>query len=398
MSANKRITGEFPVFGSNAEVGAITDLRDNILSAQNYPSFYSNNPLAYGKGFNELTTANVNGAFNFITESLKYLYQKGIPEHSLNVEYNKGDVVTYENVIYISLVDNNTTHVFNKAYWDKIVTEQSLKNTNTARDDGLPIGTILTVPVNTEREGYINYEVGQTFNSMIYPKLEEALGTTIFVAPYSTTNSELPIGSIMFLLSKDTPVPYGWVEWNSSYGSLREYPELMRELEKITNGLPEGEIKTAWLKALTNECFPSFEHSNFYFSFDSNRKVGEYKTDTTKQATLVSAPVVIDSSNLMTPMGYTRISVEPNTYPSVVNTNTEHTKGTDSNYLLVGHAAEVYREIDLEKKTYITHVGDGNETAPKTLFTRVIVKAKPQIKSGISSTHKQIIKAFVVGE
>lgn len=388
----KQITGSFPVFGKSAKLGNLENTGGKVIVKNNYPMFYSSDKANYEVGFtSEPTYKQLNGILNHITSGLSYLYKQGIPEFTLNVSYPRGAVVTFNGGVFVSKTDNNINHVSQKSFWDKLVT----KATEKTNDDGLPIGTILTVPITTEKKGYIDYKEGETFSPTIYPELYTALGTKTFgTAINSNFDSSLPIGSMVHYLSGSSNVPDGWLEWTSMYGSLRPYPELYQVLSHMVQGMEFGTTRTLWEQALRTHSLPQFENSGFYLGLG---KVGEYKSDTVRQYELITPPVVIDNSNTLNPLGVTRCVAEEKVYPVLVNPEEPVTKlSQNTSYVVVGQKAEQYANVGVEKHQYRVTVGNGHQTAPKTLSTRVIVKAVNPRPSAISSTHKQIIKAFTV--
>lgn len=389
----KQITGSFPIFGASADFGNVENTSSKVIVKNNYPMFYSSDKAGYSKGFtSEPTYKQINGVLSHITSGISYLYKQGVPEFTLNVSYPKGAVVTFNGSLFVSNTDNNIYHVSQRSYWDKVVTETKKE---TSRDDGLPVGTILTVPITTKKEGYIDFQEGERFQASFYPELYKALGSETFGNPIGgSSDASLPIGSMVHFMSGSHNVPDGWVEWTNSYGVLRNYPELYNVFTHMVHNMPLGKTRTIWEQALNTFSLPQFEMSGFYLGLGT---VGEYKTDTVKQTTLVTAPVVIDSSNTLNPLGVNRCVAEEKAYPVLVNPEQPVRKLLqDTNYVVVGHRAEQYANVDVEKHSYEVTVGNGNQTAPKTLFTRVIVKAVNPKPSAISNTHKQIIKAFTV--
>ena len=75
----KKLLGNFPVFAEEAKLGDITDVHGNVLPTKSYPSFHTSNTLAYAKGLTEVNPKVMNGALNFITSGLSYLYKHGVP-------------------------------------------------------------------------------------------------------------------------------------------------------------------------------------------------------------------------------------------------------------------------------------------------------------------------------
>ena len=146
----------------------------------------------------------------------------------------------FKGEVYLSFLDNKTTCPNNSDTWGKlqIVANNSefnpqkpeVTNCNEIQDDGLPVGTILTVPSSAERLGYIDYIPGESFNRILYPELFIALGTSTFESTDQTVSDSLPVGTIVHSLS-DT-VPNGWSKW-SNLTDLSEYPELQTVLRNL---------------------------------------------------------------------------------------------------------------------------------------------------------------------
>lgn len=396
MSNYKRILGNIPVFGSESKCGSMTDTEGKIITKGDL-NFYRNNMLAYNKGSTNLTPEMFNGAMNYLTTLIGYTYAKGVPEHSLNVAYDKGAIVTFNGALYVSLTDKNITHVSQSSHWGKFVIEPNdskfndygSSNLNTV--DTNPVGTILTVPVTTEKKGYIDYVEGQMFNEVVYPKLYKALGSNRFA---QSTNSNgdctFPVGSIITWLSSSTIIPDGYIEWTTNYGSLSKYPELLKVLTDMVNQLPLSDSRTAWIEALRTKSLPMFEASGFFLGYGN--QVGLYTSDTTRSQTIQFAPVVVDSSNTLNPLGYNRCA-EQKQAVSPVNAQAVNQSHIDSPYTLLANSASVHQDVQ-NKQMYQVALGDGNQTAPKQLAVRLLIKAVSSQPASISSTHKRIIKAF----
>lgn len=396
MANYRRILGNIPVFGSDSKFGSMTDTAGKVITKGDL-NFYRNNMLTYAKGINNLTPEVFNGAMNYLTTLIGYTYAKGVPEHSLNVAYDKGAIVTFNGALYVSLTDDNITHVSQSSHWGKFVIEPNdskfnqygSSNLNTV--DTNPVGTILTVPVTTEKEGYIDYVEGQRFNEVIYPELYKALGSNQFAQ--STNGSRdysLPVGSIISWLSSSTVIPDGYIEWTTNYGSLTKYPELLKVLTDMANQLPLSDSKIAWIEALNTKSLPMFEASGFFLGYGN--QVGLYTSDTTRSQTLQFAPVVVDPSNTLNPLGYNRCAEQQQTV-SLVNSQNVNQSHTDSPYILLANNASVHQSVQ-NKQMYQVALGDGNQTAPKQLAVRLLIKAVSSQPASISVTHKRIIKAY----
>lgn len=380
-----RVVGKFPIFAKLAKLGKLRNAKGkNITSGDN--SFYYTDKLGYDTGFSEMPTPEqLNGVLNYITSAISHLYTRGLPEFALNVAYPKGAVVTYDGDIYLSLSDNNTMHITYPNAWVQL--NKPVEPVVIREVDGNPIGTILTVPVTTVMEGYIDYVENTTFDKGLYPRLYQILGTDRFNS-VGVSGTDLPIGSIIHSLSNNRDVPDGYIEWSTRRGILASYPELKHELEVMANRLEDKESKHIWLEALKTNSLPYF--NDFYLGLGN---VGELSEDSIRATELVSLPVIVDRRNNLNPLGVTRCVVEDNTHAVVTNDTTAKMKLESDIVVTAVRATDVQHRIDAS--LYTTTVGkkDG-VTRPRTLSTRIFIKAVHQAEYGISSTHKRIIKAF----
>lgn len=387
---SKRILGNVPVFAKDSIFGSLHDTTGKVIRSGSL-NFYHNNMVGYGKGITKVTPEIFNGAINYITELLNYSYAMGVPEFSLNVAYAKGAVVAFDGSLYISKTNDNVTHVSQSTHWAKIAVESQHNNSCTSKTDSNPIGTILTVPITTELDGYIDYVEGKTFNPTIYPELYKALGTKQFASTVLNSGSDnLPVGTILPLLSSIGHTPIGYIEWNTSYGLLSKYPELLKVLTDMANNLPLGDSKTAWLEALRTHSLPMFESAGFFLGY--GKQVGTYTTDSTRMQNIQFAPVVVDASNTLNPLGYNRCAELKETV-APVNANHVSRSLSESPFVMLANRAGVHQDVQ-NKTMYQVALGDGNETAPRHLAVRLLIKAVSSQPASISVTHKRIIKAF----
>lgn len=385
---SNRILGNVPVFAKDSAFGSLHDTTGKVIRSGSL-DFYRNNMVGYGKGITKVTPEIFNGAINYVTELLNYSYAMGVPEFSLNVAYAKGAVVTFEGSLYISKTNDNVTHVSQSTHWDKIAVELQNNGSCTSKTDSNPIGTILTVPVTTELDGYIDYYEGKTFNPTIYPELYKALGTNQFTGTNSGTDN-LPVGTVLPLLSSTGNIPAGYIEWTTNYGLLSKYPELLKVLTDMVNQLPLGDSKTVWLEALRTHSLPMFESAGFFLGY--GKQVGTYTTDSTRIQTVQFAPVVVDASNTLNPLGYNRCAESKETV-APVNANNVSRSPSESPFVMLANRSSVHQDVQ-NKTMYQVALGDGNETAPRHLAVRLLIKAVSSQPASISATHKQIIKAF----
>lgn len=387
---SNRILGNVPVFAKDSAFGSLHDTTGKVIRSGSL-DFYRNNMVGYGKGITKVTPEIFNGAINYVTELLNYSYAMGVPEFSLNVAYAKGAVVTFEGSLYISKTNDNVTHVSQSSHWAKIAVEPQNNGSCTSKTDSNPIGTILTVPVTAELDGYIDYVEGKTFNPTIYPELYKALGTKQFASTaFNSGVDNLPIGTVLPLLSSATNIPAGYIEWTTNYGLLSKYPELLNVLSNMANQLPLGDSKTAWLEALRTQSLPMFESAGFFLGY--GKQVGTYTTDSTRTQTVQFAPVVVDASNTLNPLGYNRCAESKETV-APVNASQMSRSPSESPFVMLANRAGVHQDVQ-NKTMYQVALGDGNETAPRHLAVRLLIKAVSSQPASISATHKQIIKAF----
>lgn len=385
----KRILGEFPIFAKFAKLGKRTNVKGEYLPSESQNAFALSDTVAYETGTKEVTPELFNGALNFVTSNMSYLFHRGVPEFSLNVAYSKGSIVTYEGALYVSLTDENVKHVSQTSHWGRFVIEPNASHHNDYPNgkpkDTNPVGTILTVPVNAQLDGYMDYVEGAEFNRVIYPELFRVLGSNRF-GTSSNTNKELPIGSLVHILSTED-IPDGWVEWNR-YSSLAGYPELHQALSRMVERLPIGPVRQVWTEALKQYRFPEFSVSGFHLGMKGT--VGDFIHDAASAGSLMSYPVVVDNSNTLNPLGVSRCAVDQ--HKEVVGATVSeksYTSSVASPLVIVAHRAEQHKDVDAKMVVVSEAVA---ETVPKTLSTRLIVKATNQRPSSISSTHKQVIK------
>jgi hypothetical protein len=375
----ERLLGKFPVFASRAKLGNLKDANNTTYYGDSN-NFWRINKLPYEMGFDKQPSKEqLNGVLNFVTANLGYLFDRGVPEFTLNHAYPKDAVVTFDGHLYISQTDRNTTHI-SSVHWKRIDVEVS-----PARDT-TPVGTIVTVPMNTHIDGYIEYVGGDKFDKTMYPDLYQALGSDTFAVSSSNEFDGLPVGSMVHVVG-DAPVPAGWVEWDGSYGKLAKYPDLARALRKMAESMPLGKTREHWIQALNTDSLPMFE-GHFHLAFGEN---GAYESDTTKREEFISAPAVITDINKINPLGYKSCVKESASNP-VVSTPTSTSEASfASPYVVVAQSAN---ELQQSTHAFRSVLGTGDETKPKTLYTKVIIKAVHPRQSAISTTHKQLIKAF----
>lgn len=393
-----RFNGEFPIFGKDSKIGDLKDSDGLPYDKNEWFHYFFQNQHTYFSGNLKDKEKSLKGILHFITSALNDLYAKGIPDFRNNVEYKKGAVVSFDNGIYVSLCDSNAKHVTQSSHWNKVsyLPNDSIHNTNkecnTSESNNYPIGTILTVPVNTEITGFIDFKDGTKFDPILYPELYKSLGTNVFSSGINVSSgSELPIGSIVHCLSIESSIPNGWIEWKSTYGLLNNYPELKDVLGKMANRLPFGSIRDSWINSLNNNTLPNFSLSGFFLKFGNS--IGNYENESLPSFGFNTLPMIIDETSSLNPLGYRRETVS-----NEVHSITTGTKFGISNhrspFVLLGKNTTTYGSNDLPMAKVEFGNTNSNELNPKCLTTKLLVKASNNRNNNIPVTHKQIIKAF----
>lgn len=388
----KRITGEYPIFAEDAKHGNVENITNRVIDSKIDYGFSKVDQAAYGVGFTnqeQVSFKVLNGAFNQVSEALHYLHKQGVPQYSVGVVYPKDAVVTFNGNIYLSLVDTNEQHVTQVEFWKCLTVDEVKENT-----DDLPIGTILTVPNNTTKIGYIDYTSGGSYSRLLYPELYTALGTEQFGDFGVTSEIDVfPVGTVLHTLNTND-IPNGWVEWKYAKNSLSNYPTLLNLIQKVATQLPVGDVQNIWLNAIKDKSLPWFDNGFFLRGTQFPATIGDFITDSTYVDTLTALPVVVDTSNTLNPLGVGRDTYDKTTYSPVSSNDTTLTS-TDSDKVLIAQKTSNYN--GLTAKVSSISLGDNTfETAPKHVNTRLIIKATKFIKH-VNSTHKQIIKAFNKG-
>jgi len=398
----KRLLGAFPVFANEAEVNHLHTLAgkpydqsdwDNV--AQDTLTFEAGfkhrigKPEACFKSSEDVTPEKLNAMFNFVTNSIGYLYQQGVPEWTMNFDYPKGAVVTYKDKLLISTVDGNKRHPANTMFWKSV--EPTETNTTVVVDTN-PIGTIITVPHSVDKSGYIPFIEGTKFNKTEYPDLYNALGSDTFGSIHTSIENELPLGTLVHTLDT-TNVPNGWMVWEHRAGNLINYPELKHILTLLVQRLPMGTSKLVWQNALNLDTLPQFD-GDFFLRSASYGFVGDYVQDSIKSNGFNMMPVIVDESTTLNPMGIMRCGDDTRIHSPISGVQVTPTL-IDTKVVLTGNYVDKYQDIPSAK---LFNVGSGlgnTETAPKHLKTRLLIKAS-KANSLMPSTHKQLIKAFEV--
>lgn len=396
-----RIKGSFPIFASKALFGEVKDLSNNVYEASNWKLGNKDN-ISWERGlfYNEVDSCNkkdtkvspekLNGIFNYITNSIKYLYDKGVPEYCSENIYDKNSVVSFNGNLYISLLNGNNRRPTVSKYWKNLT--DNIKDT--LKKDINPIGTILTVPKTINIDGYIDYTEGETFNHILYPELFKVLTTNKFGSTGNTIENNMPIGSLVYSLNTGN-IPNGWVEWNSLIGNLSNYPKLKEVLENMVRNLPlNSEVRLEWEKALAKNSLPNFD-GKFFIRKGNLSNVGEYLVDSVNVPIFNVMPMVIDNSNTLNPLGFSRKLYEERVISPIASQEVTESL-QETNVVITGQRVDSFADLPKPVRTF--KIGSSNnkfETYPKHINARLLIKADNSVNN-IPSTHKQIIKAFEV--
>lgn len=406
MGMINRILGKFPIFAEKANSNQIHNLSGKPYDQSNFTGV-ADDIVTYELGFKhrvgkpeecfksqeDVTPEKLNALFNFITTSIAYLYQQGIPEYTMNYSYPKGAVITYKDKVLVSTIDNNDRHPTSTLYWKELGSPADLKQEISKPRDNNPIGTIITVPNNVELDGYIPYVQGTAFNKDMYPELFNALGSFTFGTIGSTIENELPLGTIVHSLNTK-PVPEGWVAWEARQGILTPYPELKRVLSDMVQLMPLGENRTIWENALMRDSFPQFT-GDFFLRSVGVGIVGDYVVDSVKSKDFNIMPVIVDESTTLNPRGIMRCGDDTRVHSPINGMSPVSVSNTNTNVVITGNYIDKYQDITEARMFNVNTGTTGLETAPKHVKTRLLVKARNS-SSTIPSTHKQLIKAFEV--
>lgn len=315
--------------------------------------------------------------------------------------YGRNELVYYKGNLYVSLIEDNDSSVHNTSAWKKVALDKVAYQS----EQGLPIGTILTVPKNLVPTGFIKLRPGQEFNQNTYPALFKALGSNRFPElPVTTRTDLLPVGTILHGLGEEE-LPVNWLEWNHRQGNLRG-TELLKLFRRIALTLPT-EYRQVWDDAVRLETFPDLP-ADFFLRVikDSYRygHIGAYEKDKTvaNRLTLKETPVVKAYS-------YSVGSDNTNSKEGLLNSNV-NTDGVVTAPLTLEATKVVYGDTAVDYQTLFSGVtlpkqretvlhpvpedAMGTEVAPKHLLTKLIVKVDDTPVATNDQLVSYVIKAF----
>lgn len=301
-------------------------------------------------------------------------------EYDVGVRYQENDVVVFNGNLYISKRNDNLKHPTQTSHWIQVGKAVQIEKPKSP----FPIGTILTIPVGQEIEGFIPYVEGGSFNRVTYPELFKVLGTDVFSQITNNgSNDSLPIGSMVYSFASSTSIPDGWVEVTSNAGALVKYPELKQVLRGLALALPM-ESQSKWLAALDADTFPDLQ--GYFFT---TGLAGKFAEASVPSRSFDAMPFVVDESNTLNPLGMSR-ELAKDVVKSSVSGDIKQSVVTTP-YVLVAHKADVY---GLSEVKMVSVGKDQAVNAPKSLAVRLLIKARGNGASNVSTTHKRVIKAF----
>lgn len=308
--------------------------------------------------------------------------------HNVNCIYNKDAIVIKNGVIYVSLKDCNMANLEDLNSWDKLDIK-AFKNK--VGVDSAPVGTILSVPKNTAKFGYIDYVEGKTFNKVLYPKLYNLFGSNVF-PPLDDTNvgDNLPLGSIIHVMD-DEAIPNGWVKWEVKANNLAG-TDLLKLFKKLSRNTTDSNVKRLFDNAIAYNTFPDFEDFFLRAGVNANSVIGSFVSDSVAfNASFKVLPLVI-SDDVLNPVACSTNNkpVSANIIEGDVNVHTcesscEVTAGIKGIKLKSG--------CDKTLSTKYSLSGNSTETAPKHLVTYIAVKVVDKVTKA-SGNFKQIIKGY----
>lgn len=309
-----------------------------------------------------------------------------------NKVYPKNSVVIFENKLYASKLETDSPP--NTEFWKEV----DLENQPKSYYNELPIGTVVTVPKDSEVFGFIDFVPGKEFSTTLFPDLYKALGSKLFPTyPGGVLEDSLPIGSMLHVLSKDN-IPNGWVLFEHKPNSLAN-TELHSLLTKMTINLPNGLAKNVWDNALKQNTFPAFS-KDFFLRVTQGMSV-KHIGEMYEHSTLNLYDNAFGFPPVVNPPNDIRQDLATNVVSALTDPLTVTPSLTPTEVVLYGSTTEAYKTLtgkDVPPSTVLTVQSQrnmiGDEVAPYHMSVYCIVKASslPRSLGGF----KQVVKAFDV--
>lgn len=308
--------------------------------------------------------------------------------HDVNCIYSKDAVVLKDGVMFISLKDCNMANLEDRDSWAKL----DIKGfKNKIGVDSAPVGTILTVPKDTSKFGYIDYVEGRTFNKGMYPKLYSLFGSNVFPAlDAANVGDNLPLGSIIHVMD-DEAIPTGWKKWEVRANNLAG-TDLIKLFKKLSRNTSDSNMKQLYDNAIASNTFPDLEDFFLRAGVNVNSVIGSFVSDTIAfNASFKVLPLIL-TNDALNPIA---CSIEPTVETASIISSGANVHQCDSNCdVSVGVKGIKLKEgCTSAKSTTFKLSGNGTETSPKHLVTHIAVKVVDKVTKA-SGNFKQIIKGF----
>ena len=308
--------------------------------------------------------------------------------HNVNCIYSKDAVVLKDGVMFMSLKDCNMANLEDRDSWAKL----DIKGfKNKIGVDSAPVGTVLTVPKDTSKFGYIDYVEGRSFNKSMYPKLYSLFGSNIFPAlDAANVGDNLPLGSIIHVMD-DEVIPTGWKKWEIRANNLAG-TDLLKLFKKLSRNTSDSNMKQLYDNAIASNTFPDLEDFFLRAGVNVNSVIGSFISDTVAfNASFKLLPLVLSDDALNPVACSTGSTVES---ASIISGDA-NVHQCDSNCGVTAgvKGVKLKEGCTSAKSTTVKLSGNGTETAPKHLVTHIAVKVVDKVTKA-SGNFKQIIKGF----
>lgn len=308
--------------------------------------------------------------------------------YNVNCIYSKDAVVLKDGVMFMSLKDCNMANLEDRDSWTKLDIK-SFKNKIGV--DSAPVGTVLTVPKDTSKFGYIDYVEGRSFNKSMYPKLYSVFGSNIFPAlDAANVGDNLPLGSIIHVMD-DEAIPTGWKKWEVRANNLAG-TDLIKSFKKLSRNTSDSNMKQLYDNAIASNTFPDLEDFFLRAGVNVNSVIGSFVSDTVAfNASFKLLPLILSDDALNPVACSTSSTVES---ASIISGGA-NVHQCDSNCGVTAgvKGVKLKEGCTSAKSTTFKLSGNGTETAPKHLVTHIAVKVVDKVTKA-SGNFKQIIKGF----
>lgn len=309
--------------------------------------------------------------------------------YNVNCIYSKDAIVLKDGVIFISLKDCNMANLEDRDSWAKLDIKGFKIKIGV---DSAPVGTVLTVPKDTSKFGYIDYVEGRSFNKSMYPKLYSLFGSNIFPAlDAANVGDNLPLGSIIHVMDDET-IPTGWKKWEVKANNLAG-TDLIKLFKKLSRNTSDSNMKQLYDNAIALNTFPDLEDFFLRAGINVNSVIGSFVSDTVAfNASFKLLPLVL-SDDTLNPLACS-VGTNSAESASIMYGETNIHQCESSCGVTAGVKGIKLKEgCTSAKSTVVKLSGNGTETTPKHLVTHIAVKVVDKVTK-VSGNFKQIIKGF----